>query len=171
MTNPLLNHSTVGNADQQLEEARLASIAADLRTVEVMFLDLQSVFEQCPEVAELSFDIEGDINNMPMFSCVSPEGDDLAENPELVETIAERWNANTLPVTAGFLQVLEGKTFNRDSFWPDVVHACKALQDKGHLSLSNEHMELWVNSFVSHLKAQALEKALPVAKDARKPRM
>ena len=106
-----------------------------------------------------------------MFSCVSPEGDYLAENPELVETIAERWNANTLPVTAGFLQVLEGKTFNRHSFWPDVTHASKALQEKNHLSLSNEHMEVWMNSFVSHLKTQALEQALPTAETVRKPRM
>lgn len=171
MNDLILSHATAGHADQQLEAARLASIAADLRTIEVMFLDLQSVFDQCPEVLELSFDIEGDTDNMPMFSCVSPEGDFLAENPVLVETIAERWNANTLPVTAGFLQVLEGKTFNRHSFWPDVAHASKALQEKNHLSLSNEHMEVWMNSFVSHLKAQAMEQALPTAETVRKPRM
>ena len=63
MNDLILSHATAGHADQQLEAARLASIAADLRTIEVMFLDLQSVFDQCPEVLELPFDIEGDTDN------------------------------------------------------------------------------------------------------------
>ena len=171
MTDLFLNHVTAGNADEQLEAARAASIAADLRTVEVLFLDLKIVFDQCPEVDGISFDIEGNADNMPMFSCVSAEGDFLAENPAMVETMAERWNASSLPVTVAFLYALEGQTFYRDSFWPDVASACQTLQSKNHLSLSQEQADRWVNSFVTHLKRQHLEQAVPLAEPSRKPRM
>lgn len=171
MTDLFLNHATAGNADEQLEAARLASIAADLRTVEVLFLDLKIVFDQCPEVDGISFDIEGNTNNMPMFSCVSVEGDFLAENPAMVETMAERWNASSFPVVSGFLEVLEGQMFYRDSFWSVVANACKTLQSKNRLSLSESQAEQWGNSFVSHMKSQALEQALPTAEPSRKPRM
>lgn len=140
------------------------------RTMEVMLLEMQGILQRHPEVMEVSFDQEGDTDNMPMFSCLDADGEDMAEMFEDVEAVAERWNESRNPAAVSFLELMEGKKLRRETLGEDRLKMCKAFAKKVPASTSDNNA--WAASLDSHLRAMDMERSIPKAGAAKPgPRM
>ena len=174
MTDLFHQHATPQEFEAQAESAQQAMVASALRITEIMVLEIRSILADHPEVVSVSFDQDGDSNNMPLFSCLDAGGNDLADDIEIIQTISERWNANTHPTTVAFLQSNEGRTFRRDHFEGDVREALVGtlVSTPAQVPILRDTSQAWLASFTTHLRALSLQDALPgVVPKGKAPRM
>lgn len=164
MTTPpiFLEHTKDADLNQQAQQLRVQADALYLRNVEIMFLELRRLLADNPSIVQLSYDQEGDVNCMPMFSCLDEDGNDLAEEIEGVEELSETWNARQGNATEAFLSCLEGFTFHRDTFEADVGKACNKMMKEDALQQGRDITQ-WKSSFTSYLESLRLDQAAPTA--------
>ncbi len=167
-----LEHASTDRDGEQLEALRQAHVALSLRTLEVMFLDLRSVFEADPGIGQVWFDLDsGDPDSFPVISIDALDGHDVDGEPEIAEAIAQRWNDTALPMLVSFLETNDGRVFHRHTFPEDVGKACQNMKASNAIPLEGSDYNQWVKSFVSHLRGMALDQTLDAGHAARPPRM
>lgn len=160
MSLELTAHAKPQQLDEQAMAAQDAYLVSCIRTVEIMIMEMQSIFDRHPEVVEVSFDQDGDPDNLPVFSCLDSEGDDLGDELEDVEALAERWNETRHPAAVDFLSTLEGDSLRRESLAEDRIKMCRKIGDC--LPSTPEKRQAWLTSFQSHLTAMDLDSSIPL---------
>jgi hypothetical protein len=171
-SNPLLlRHASPIDLAGQADELQAVRNAAYLRGVEIMFLELRELFHDHSEITSVCFDQDGDVDSFPAFTCLAINGNDLSEDIEDVELLAEKWNDRIGPATSGFLTSQEGRQFHRAHFEQDVIEGCRKMERDELISLGDD-FEQWLGSFSSHLSAIALDLgSAPSAPSSPKPRL
>lgn len=167
MPRSLTSHACPVNLDQDIQSAHDAYIESCLRTIETMLIEFQSLLIDNPSVQTVSFDQEGDPDCMPWFICIDEAGENVDEDIDEIEEIAERWNAMFHPAAVDFLSTLEGDVLSRANLKKDMGKMCAKIA--GKLPLSAADKKIWASSFQSHLDALTLEATTPVAPATRKP--
>lgn len=161
-----LQHANPTDLDAQAEELRQASEVLYLRSVEIMFLELRAILVDHPDIVQISYDQDGDTDSVPLFSCLDKNGDDIAEDIEAVDALAETWNGRMGNATVRFLSTMEGYTFHRDSFERDVEKACKKMMEEDMLRNESD-VRQWKSSFTSYLESLRLDHAAPASTKLR----
>ena len=159
MTISLTDHVKPEQLEEQAQAIHEAYVNTCRRTMEVMILEMQGIFHRHPEVVEVSFDQEGDTDNMPIFCCLDADGEDLADMFDDVDAIAERWNNTRNPAAVSFMELMEGKKLRRETLGEDRLKMCKAFAKK--VPGSTKDNNAWVASFDSYLRAMDMERAIP----------
>lgn len=167
MSAALTDHVPHKDIYAQAEDAHKAWAIACVRVIETMVFEMVEIFSQHPEVQVVSFDQDGDADNVPTFECLDENGEDLSEELEYVDKLAERWNETTSDPVVDFLVRAENVMLHRESLVKDVHGLCKKLAKS--LPLSEKDAKSWLASFSAHVEATHLSAATPKSRSPRPP--
>lgn len=151
-------HASPGDFAAQVEELKDWRRIAFLREIEIMFMELQSLLDKHPSVMAFSYCQNGDVSAFPIFQCLDEDGNEIIEEIEGFEALAEEWNSRTGAAVERFLCTQEERVFHRQGFEEDVLAGCKTVKkEEPWLDDGN----VWLPSFISHLKAITLDRSTP----------
>ena len=149
-------HAENSDLAKQAKDAQRNTAQANLRTFEIMFLELRSLFQVDKDIDVVSYSQDGDPDNYPVMYCGSAQGEDLTDGGEeeifdAAEAISDRWNESLGVATVAFLQVNDQVEFRRSTFAKDVEKQLEQLIRQELVPLEDGEAREWAASFVAYL--------------------
>lgn len=167
MTHQLVQHASASALPTQFKQANEAYLAACMRTIEIMLMEMKAMFDLDESIESVCFDQDGDPDNVPLFILENREGKELDEGLEAVDEVEQRWNATRNAAAVDFMVNMEGMTLRRSELAADLNKACEKLAKT--LPCETNEARAWKESFLAHLLGERLEVALPSAKRSERP--